>query len=512
MRECTYTGSLPCCAVPSKACFGQQAGWKFQVDPSDPNAARTLRRHEEQRASNEADCEALCSLAAKVTRDAGSFSCECGFFHGKLSRLLNHKCKAAEPRLPAQVRCRRATAALAAAARQVTGAGAAADEAAAHGSEESPLAPVLAEMVSSKSAMPWACCMAERPARAGDFVPHPAMKKSFLQIQSICSDNEVLALRFRPFPLAGECRIHPPAGGEAGGCWRAIPSGKLERARLDRMQVPCVPILAPQPSWSVSSPLSARCFRQSVPGLPRARPAAGELDNLVETSFARSLRSEARLSQKVAQVLQDVCSRPLAYRVMPASCPQADGGVCHIICRGKRRGCKFLTATGMWRCEAATYSCKTHGGFRWNLPVGASSAGATLVGDVMGDWIVHSSFWPPIWQTFLATESYVALERHVRRQVESAVFLALAEHPSASSLPQCDKGEIHWHLLQHCSQTPDAVTLKNWLLSFMSAQMSSEDVAALAAEVVASHGAICCFDFSSSDGARTVFKHRTFMI
>ena len=101
MRECTYTASLPCCAVPSKACFGQQAGWKFQVGPSDPNAARTLRRHEEQHASNEADCEALCSLAAKVTRDAGGFSCECGFFHGKLSRLLNHKCKAAEPRLPA---------------------------------------------------------------------------------------------------------------------------------------------------------------------------------------------------------------------------------------------------------------------------------------------------------------------------------------------------------------------------------------------------------------------------
>ena len=79
----------------------------------------------------------------------------------------------------------------------------------------------------------------------------------------------------------------------------------------------------------------------------------------------------------------------------------------------------------------------------------------------------------------------------------------MAEHPSASSLPHCDKGEIHRHLL-HCSQTPDAV--KNWLLSFMSAQMSSEDVAALAAEVVASHGAICCFDFSSSDGARTVLS------
>ena len=157
----------------------------------------------------------------------------------------------------------------------------------------------------------------------------------------------------------------------------------LERARLDRMQVPCVPILDPQPSWSVSSPLSARCFRQSVP----AAPAAGELGRLL-----RSLHPDTRLSEKVAQMLQDVCSRPARQR---------------------------------------TAVCAT------------SFAG--------------------------------------------------------------ESGEIHRHLL-HCSQTPDAVTLKNWLLSFMSAQMSSEDVAALAAEVVASHGAICCFDFLSSDGARTVLS------
>ncbi|CAJ1384208.1 unnamed protein product [Effrenium voratum] len=399
---------------------------------------------------------ALRSLAAKVTRDAGGFSRECGFFHGKLSRLLNHKCKAAEPRLPAQVRRRRATAALAVAARQVTGAGAAADEAAARGSEESPLAPVLAEMVASKRpaarrlqsldlttpprAMPWACCMAECPARAGDF-------------ENVGYTLQLVAKQ----AAAGEQFL------------LASLSGHSSPAELVSV------FSALLVSWDV---FCAPCT----------------------------------LSQKVAQVLQDVCSRPLAYRVMPASCPQADGGVCHILCRGKRRGFKFLTATGMWRCEAATYSCKAHGGFRWNLPVGASSAGATLVGDVMGDWIVHSSFWPPIWQKLLATESHVALERHVRRQVGSAVFLALAEHPGASSLPHCDKGEIHRHLLQHCSQTPDAVTLKNWLLSFMSAQMSLEDVAALAAEVVASHGAICCFDFSSSDGARTVFKRRTFMM
>ena len=198
----------------------------------------------------------------------------------------------------------------------------------------------------------------------------------------------------------------------------------LERARLDRMQVPCVPILDPQPSWSVSSPLSARCFRQSV-------PAAGELGRLL-----RSLHPDTRLSEKVAQMLQDVCSRPLAHRVMPASCPPADGGVCHIICRGKRRGCKFLTATGMWLCEAATYSCKTHEGFRWNLPVGTSFAGATLVGDVMGDWIAHSSFWPPIWQSFLATESYVAIERHVRRQV----FLACGGAPKRQQLATLRQG------------------------------------------------------------------------
>ncbi|CAJ1349566.1 unnamed protein product [Effrenium voratum] len=439
MRECTYTGSLPC-SVPSKTCFGQQAGWKLQVGGTKSSTPATRLT------------AALRSLAAKVTRDAGGCSCECGFFHGKLSRLLNHKCKAAEPRLPAQVRRRRATAALAFAARQVTGAGAAADEAAARGSEESPLAPVLAEMVASKRpaarrlqsldlttpprAMPWACCMAECPA-CGRLCPKSSHEQVlFLQIQSICSDNEVLALRFRPFPVAGECRIHPSAGGEAGGCWRAIPSGKLERAQLPSRAGQCL----------------LRCQHAASPG-----------QLLVSWDV---FCAPCTLSQKVAQVLQDVCSRPLAYRVMPASCPQADGGVCHILCRGKRRGFKFLTATGMWRCEAATYSCKSH----------------------------------------------VALERHVRRQVGSAVFLALAEHPGASSLPHCDKGEIHRHLLQHCSQTPDAVTLKNWLLSFMSAQMSLEDVAALAAEVVASHGAICCFDFSSSDGARTVFKRRTFMI
>ena len=64
---CTYTGSLPCCAVPSSK-------WIAPIP-----AARTLRRHKEQHASNEADCEALRSLAAKATRNAGVFSRERGF-------------------------------------------------------------------------------------------------------------------------------------------------------------------------------------------------------------------------------------------------------------------------------------------------------------------------------------------------------------------------------------------------------------------------------------------------
>lgn len=93
MRACQYQGCLPCWALPDPSCFGRLDGWRFEV-LSGPNAARSMRHHEEQRRRFEEQAQDLIEREHACTRcpDSG-FVCECGFSARRLSRWINHTCK-----------------------------------------------------------------------------------------------------------------------------------------------------------------------------------------------------------------------------------------------------------------------------------------------------------------------------------------------------------------------------------------------------------------------------------
>lgn len=152
------------------------------------------------------------------------------------------------------------------------------------------------------------------------------------------------------------------------------------------------------------------------------------------------------------------------------------------------------------KCSAAMYCCKTHGNYRWNLPVGSTTSQANLVGDVIGQWIVHSCTWAWLWQIFRDTESYIALERQVRSAVQASLVAAAARHPSRESLSEEDRQSVHAALMGHIQDTPTYKVMKHWLLTHLTAVFTPADVCNLCVEVVASHGAVCNMDFSSSDG------------
>ena len=545
MKECRYEGPLPCWAVPNKECFGQANTWKFQVPEKDKNADRSLSRHEELHRLAAGEAPRLRELASKITRQANGFACECGFVHAHVSKMIAHKCKStvalplAAPKcapVPARkVGARLALAALSSEDQQPqqqqlshaleSGGQQPSSSQQTHAAEleaqqlvaqqlrcnrEGSCLHLLNLASSSLAVQPAWRSLPDRPVRPGDFLPHP-LKRSWVRVQAVHSPQTVSVLHFRPFPLSrGPCAKHQCAdAGSWHGCWRAVPGRPLTLLTLPPGHtVPAVAALAPRPGSSSKADLSQCCFRRVTPldSLPQPTQEVTRPEETLLQDSARMLRpggqlEEALPSDDAASLLKDVTTKLLAYRSPPVHCPMAAStdGPCKIIKRGVRPAGKFITATGCWACSSQIYSCNLHN-FRWNLPVGCNTSGATLVGDVLGHFLVHASFWPAAWEIYHVTESYVALERHVRRVAEGAVSVAVAEHALLPTLTQKNRAYVHAALLQHCLETPEWKTLRTWLLRYMLNRCSASDVISVATEAIACHGAMCNIDFSCSDG------------
>ena len=322
------------------------------------------------------------------------------------------------------------------------------------------------------------------------------------------SARQVSVVLFRPHPTCkGPCALHREADdGTWKGCWRAVPTRTPKVILLEPgQQVPCCPELVPRPGASSKTALAQHCFRKCNPlehsSTPPSIRAEQALLRASATSTPAHNLSDESVSANAQTVVTDITTRTLAYRCIPHHCPQAQAadGPCQIIKRGHRPAGKFLTAAGCWNCSAQLYSCRSHG-FRWNLPVGPNSLGATLVGDLFGHCLVHASFWPVAWEIYHATESYIALERHVRRMAEAGMSTAVADHPLVPGPSTDEQAYVHGALLHHCLATPDWKTLRAWLLRYLLTKCTPADVLSIATEAIACHGAMCNIDFSCSDG------------
>ena len=245
--------------------------------------------------------------------------------------------------------------------------------------------------------------------------------------------------------------------------------------------------------------LGQHCYQWSEPLPPPPRPDLENADKIASASSDRMLA----LSEMARDFVQSLTERNLGYENLPDKCPLASDSAqvasCNIILRGSRQVYKYVEATGVWKIRSVVYGCKTHG-YRWNLPTGHTTSGCTLVGDVIGHFVIHRSVWSCLWQNFIDTESYTALEQYLRRVTGGSLLAAAAQHPKRAALTEDDRVSSHAALMQHIKDTPDAQTLKGWLLRFLHAQLPPADVANLAAQTIACHGLICNIDFSCSDG------------
>lgn len=123
-----------------------------------------------------------------------------------------------------------------------------------------------------------------------------------------------------------------------------------------------------------------------------------------------------------------------------------------------------------------------------------------MVGDVLGHWVVDSSIWNWLWQIFRDTESYIALEKHVRSVVQATLLAAAGAHPGRQHLTELQRVGLRAALQQHIEGTPSAQTLKSWMLRHLTGVLTPMDCVNLCMEVISCHGAVCNIDFSCSDG------------
>ena len=152
------------------------------------------------------------------------------------------------------------------------------------------------------------------------------------------------------------------------------------------------------------------------------------------------------------------------------------------------------------------YECKDHS-YRYNLPVGDSTENGTVVGDVLGHWVVNGGLWRLLWPCFQESESFAAVEKLLRATTESALLEALAVHPSKGLLTAGEREQLHHALVHHCLASPDYQTLKSWMHTCAQC-MVMPLIPALARKVIGAFGVIVNVDFSSSDAKQLLPKRK----
>ena len=124
----------------------------------------------------------------------------------------------------------------------------------------------------------------------------------------------------------------------------------------------------------------------------------------------------------------------------------------------------FVSAAGLRRCHAQRYSCLEHG-VHWSLPLDGKghTRGASVVGDVVGKFIISSTWWPQAIRIFMESESYDAVARHLRDITEAHVSIALVRHPTVARLEPAQQQLLHIAILQHCLACPSWQTMRSWI-------------------------------------------------
>ncbi|CAK0827053.1 unnamed protein product [Prorocentrum cordatum] len=349
------------------------------------------------------------------------------------------------------------------------------------------------------------------PWQLGDFLPWPGLhagpgrKEIFACIWRLPDTGPARVIQFTPYPASGgTCARHP----DGGGCWRArLPLVSTELQLPSSRSVS--DSLTPRETTSKGLLLlSDRCFRRS-----RARAAPrgdgiglGQmLSSFVDAAAsAMSERSDAASragdlwSPAAWQIYLDATTSVLEAREIPRECPaRAGGGACDVSTWGSQLGLRVASSVGCRRALCTRYSFKVHE-CTWQLPHGPNTVGATLVGDLVGDFLVCGDFWPDALRVFQETENFVALERHLRDLTSRHVERVVRSHNLRHVLSEPEAMILHRALLAHVSKTPDRRTLKDWIRKWVSARVSPL-VPHIAMAVCAGHAAVVNMDFSASD-------------
>ena len=258
---------------------------------------------------------------------------------------------------------------------------------------------------------------ADRPLQVGDFVPHLSKTDTFCCVWTSPRNGFAEIVNFQPLR---RCQKHAASG--ADHCYRKCVAANSECPDTYRREVPLtaqgMPVLTPQPlqNWPTADASAAAVLRLAC-------------DAVTGTTEPPALAGNGRV------IFEDTAVTLLQCRAMPASCPRCtdDDSACVIRSRGKRFAAKFLSAQGVRLVRSTIYECKAHG-FRYNLPIGTATTGTSLVGDVLGQWIVSGEVWPALWSAFQDSESYRAVQKAIRSSTETAVLQSSSQRQLRGSL------------------------------------------------------------------------------
>jgi hypothetical protein len=502
---CPVEGLLPCRCLPTVACFAQPEGWRFCVPAGGTNRARAIQSHLDLHTAHDDQAAQLLAAVARIKRVDAGFACDCGKNERQLSKALNHKCLSS-------------TSSSGSAGYGAIAASRAAQAAQSQKRRRSlvhlhPMVNSLREQpapqASSKPPLPedQICAdlgrqFAERRAaasrlhavgltsfcngarlsspqlssslRVGDFFRYPRTANSYACLWASPSGGNMWVVRFDPFPKNDSgCKIHLGCG----GCWRSqFPLQPIEipASQCNLQAVSLLPRVADPGRTGLR--LSTRCFMlarhtHSVGFPPRSNIVQDFVEDMLSQLIAGG--EQDLPAPNVQKIFADVATVELAFLAAPSNCPACvaapacDEPPCRIRLCGKRVAGKFVSSLGVRICIAQVYECVVHSS-RWNLPAGRHTQGATLVGDVLGKHIVGGCFWAPVWRLYQDTESFVAVERHVRDITEASIRNAVSQHRLRDSLALEDQRLLLGILLQHCMDVPSRYTLKRWLHQYVS--------------------------------------------
>ena len=189
----------------------------------------------------------------------------------------------------------------------------------------------------------------------------------------------------------------------------------------------------------------------------------------------------------------------IAFKTFPTECPRRDDQQCAIVRHGFKDQMIWVSSAGCRRLCRQRYACNTHD-CHWLAPHGAAAASAdcTVVGDIIGHFLVSGDFWATAWQLFQDTECFRAVERQLRSCTAASLRQAVCEHMEENPLSEAEKLLVHAAVSTFCSQTPESQTIKAWFMTWFD-RVALPAVLPLAAQLCCGYGGVLNIDFSASD-------------